>query len=199
MNITPIELVGQRVKIVPMEICHTEELFEAGNSLDIWTYMPIVIQTLEDMKRLVDRALKDRDEGTQFPFIIIDQDANKIVGSTRFLDISVPNRNLEIGTWLSPRVWRTKVNTECKYLLLKHCFETVGTIRVQFKTDSRNIRSQQAIERIGAIKEGTIRSHRILRDGYRRDTVYYSIIEEEWMIVKEKLEGFLRKQNQERS
>jgi RimJ/RimL family protein N-acetyltransferase len=192
LEIRPIELLGQRVKIVPMETKHTEELFAAGGSLDIWTYMPMVVQTFGDMERLVNDALKEREQGTQFPFVIFDKDASKLVGSTRFLDISATNRSLEIGwTWLSPSVWRTKVNTECKYLLFKHCFETLGTIRVQLKTDSRNLRSQKAIERIGGVKEGVIRNHRILSDGYRRHSVYYSVIDEEWLGVKEKLEGFL--------
>jgi N-acetyltransferase len=193
LDIGPIELLGQRVEIVPMETKHTKELFTAGNNLDIWTYMPMVVRTLEDMERLVNDALKQREQGTQFPFVIVDKDTNELIGSTRFIDISVPNRNLEIGwTWLSPSVWRTKVNTECKYLLFKHCFETLGTIRVQLKTDSRNLRSQRAIERIGAVKEGVIRNHRILSDGYRRHSVYYSVIDNEWGGVKERLEGFLR-------
>lgn len=193
LDIKPVELVGQRVKIAPMEAKHIGELFVAGNSPEIWTYMPMVVQTLGDMERLVTEALKQREQGTQFPFVIVDKDTNMLVGSTRFIDISVPNRNLEIGwTWLSPSVWRTKVNTECKYLLFKHCFETLDTIRVQLKTDSRNLRSQKAIERIGAVKEGVIRNHRILSDGYRRHSVYYSVIENEWEGVKERLEGFLR-------
>jgi len=115
------------------------------------------------------------------------------VGSTRFLNISIQNRNLEIGsTWLSPTVWRTRINTECKYLLLKHCFETLGTIRVQLKTDSRNVRSQRSIERLGAVKEGVLRNHMIMPDGYLRDSVVYSIIDKEWVQVKNKLESMLR-------
>jgi RimJ/RimL family protein N-acetyltransferase len=126
------------------------------------------------------------------PFVIIDKESQKIVGSTRFYDISVPNKGLEIGsTWLTPAMWRTSVNTECKYLLLKHCFETIGTIRVQFKTDSRNIRSQRAIERLGAVKEGVLRNHMILPDDYVRDSVYYSIIDREWPVVKLRLERFI--------
>src|SRR5699024_8727811 len=134
-----------------LEVNHIQELFDAGNTPNIWSYMPIKVQSIEDMRYLVNGALQAREQGTEFPFVIFDKDSGEIVGSTRFLNISIPNSNLEIGwTWLSPKVWRTSINTECKYLLLKHCFEMLGAIRVQLKTDSRNVRSQQAIERIGA-------------------------------------------------
>jgi RimJ/RimL family protein N-acetyltransferase len=90
-------------------------------------------------------------------------------------------------------VWRTAVNTECKYLLLRHCFETLGMIRVQLKTDARNLRSQRAIERLGAVREGVLRHHRVLPDGYLRDSVYYSILSGEWPAVRARLEGLLRR------
>ena len=193
MKVTPIELVGQKVKIRPMEQDDLIELYNAGNSADIWTYMPMSVQSLDDMKRLIDNALKAREQGTEFPFVIIAKDSQKIVGSTRFLDISTANRSLEIGwTWLSPAVWRTSINTESKYLLLRHCFETLGTIRVQIKTDGRNQRSQKAIERLGAVREGVLRRHRIMYDGFVRDSVYYSIIDQEWQLVKTSLESMMR-------
>lgn len=193
MKVTPVELVGQRVKIRPMEEYDVQELFDTGSSSDIWAYMPIDVQSLDDMKHLVDGALQARERGTEFPFVIVDQESGKIVGSTRFLDISIANRNLEIGwTWLSPTVWRTQINTECKYLLLKYCFETLGTIRVQLKTDGRNVRSQRAIERLGAVKEGVLRRHRIVYDGYVRDSVYYSVLDQEWNFVKTRLESMLQ-------
>lgn len=192
MEITPVVLIGDRVKIQPMEDHHVQALFEAENHPDIWTYMPMKVQSIEDMKCLVNRALQARDQGSEFPFVIFDKLSGKIVGSTRFLNISIPNRNLEIGwTWLSPTVWRTRINTECKYLLLKHCFETLGAIRVQLKTDGRNIRSQQAIERLGAVKEGVLRNHVIMPDGYLRESVFYSVIGREWALVKDKLESLL--------
>ena len=193
MEITPVVLMGDRVKLEPMEVYHEQELLDAGNNPDIWAYMPMKVQSIEDMKHLVDGALQARGHGSEFPFVIIDKDSGKIVGSTRFLNISIPNRNLEIGsTWLSPTVWRTRINTECKYLLLKHCFEILGTIRVQLKTDSRNVRSQQAIERLGAVKEGVLRNHMIMPDGYLRNSVFYSVIDREWEQVKEKLESMRR-------
>ncbi|TCP30596.1 RimJ/RimL family protein N-acetyltransferase [Scopulibacillus darangshiensis] len=189
-----IELSGEAVKITPMTLDHVSGLFEAGNDQRIWSYMPMNIKSAKDMDKLVHQALQDKKSGTAFPFAIMDSNSKKLIGSTRFLDISVPNRNLEIGwTWLSPAVWRSKVNTECKYLLLKYCFETLETIRVQIKTDERNTRSQQAIERLGAVKEGILRNHRILADGFYRNTVCYSIIEKEWPAVKARLERHLKR------
>lgn len=191
MNIESVELKGQRVKLVPMHKDHTEGVFKAGNNAEIWTYMPMKIETIDDAKRLVDETLMARDQGLQFPYIILDQETDKIVGSSRFLNISKWNLSIEIGwTWYNPSVWRTDINTECKYLLLSHCFETLSTIRVEFKTDSRNTRSQRAIERLGAVKEGVRRNHRILSDGYIRDSVYYSIILQEWRSVKSRLQNF---------
>lgn len=193
MEITPVELIGERVILRPMDAHHVQALFDAGNNPVIWAYMPMKVQSIQDMKHLVDGALQAREQGTEFPFVIFDKDSEKIVGSTRFLNISTQNRNLEIGwTWLSSTVWQTRLNTECKYLLLKHCFETLGAVRVQLKTDSRNLRSQQAIERLGAVKEGVLRNHMVMPDGYLRDSVFYSVINQEWVLVKDKLESMLR-------
>lgn len=192
LSASAIELSGKRVKLVPLEEAHTKDLFKAGHHPEIWLYMPMKVETLEEMTQLVQGALHAKEKGTEFPFVIIDQETEQIVGSTRFLDISSSNRHLEIGwTWLSPVVWRTKINTEAKYLLLRYCFETLSTIRVQLKTDGRNLRSQRAIERIGAKREGTLRRHRVMYDGYVRDTVYFSIIKEEWSEVKRNLERIL--------
>lgn len=189
MKIQPITLTGNHVHIVPMAAEHVEELFAAGNHDQIWDYMPMEVEQPADMERLVQEALTSRETGESFPFVIQSTTSGRLVGSTRFLDISLVNRNLEIGwTWLSPEVWRTPINTECKYLLLKHCFETLAMLRVQIKTDGRNIRSQKAIERIGGIREGVLRRNRIMYDGYVRDTVYFSILAEEWSDVKSKLE-----------
>lgn len=189
---TSIELLGTRVKLAPLEEAHTERLFKAGQNPEIWSYMPMKIEALEEMAQLVQGALLAKEKGAEFPFVIIDQEKDQIVGSTRFLDISVPNQHLEIGwTWLTPEVWRTKINTEAKYLLLRYCFEELSTIRVQLKTDGRNHRSQLAIERIGAKREGTLRRNRVMYDGYVRDTVYFSILKEEWPEVKQHLENIL--------
>ena len=193
MEISPVGWTGQHVRIQPLEEHHAEELFEAGKDPAVWTYMPVQIRSMEEMKQLVHKALQAKINGSEFPFVIFDHRSGRIVGSTRFLNISLPDRHLEIGwTWLSSSVWRTAVNTECKYLLLRYSFETLGAVRVQIKTDSRNLRSQRAIERLGAVKEGVLRNHKILADGYVRDTVFYSIVDREWGTVKKELERKLR-------
>ena len=127
--------------------------------------------------------------GERLQFAVALPESGKVIGSTGYLDIDRPNRALEIGmTWYGVEYQRTYVNTECKYLLLSHAFDDLGARRVCIKTDSNNVRSQRAIERIGGVKEGILRNHRITRDGSNRDSVYYSIIEEEWPAVKAALE-----------
>ena len=189
----PVELVGEHVALMPMEEAHLDGLYDAGRSPEIWPYMPMQIGGRDDMARLIRDALRARDQGAELPFVIRDRRSGRIVGSTRFLDITPAHRNVEIGwTWLDPAVWRTPINTECKYLLTRHCFDTLEMIRVQLKTDARNTRSQRAIERLGAVREGVLRHHRIMPDGYLRDSVYYSILLEEWPAVRARLEGWLR-------
>jgi RimJ/RimL family protein N-acetyltransferase len=186
MEVKPVILTGRNVELIPMEVGHIEGLYEAGNFSEIWAVTQGRIASLDDAKEYVLKALGN---AGAVPFVIKERASGKLLGSTRFFDISAQNRGLEIGsTWLTPAVWRTAINTECKYLLLKHCFETLGTIRVQLKTDSRNLRSQRAIERLGAVKEGVLRNHMILPDGYVRDSVYYSILDREWPSVKSRLE-----------
>jgi len=191
MDVSPIILRGSKVKLVPMEYEHHIGLYEAGRYPDIWALTQGRISSIEDAREYIRKAL---DSTGILPFVIIERASGTIVGSTRLYDISVTNRSIEIGsTWLTPTMWRTPVNTECKYLLLKHAFETLGTIRVQLKTDLRNVRSQRAIERLGATREGVLRNHMILPDGYIRDSVYYSILDKEWPAVKLRLEGYLAK------
>ncbi|WP_152392845.1 GNAT family N-acetyltransferase [Paenibacillus guangzhouensis] len=189
MNVSPVILNGSKVELVPMAYEHSIGLYEAGRYPEIWALTQGRISSLQDAGEYVRKALESPGN---LPFVIIERASGQIVGSTRFYDISLTNRSLEIGsTWLTPTMWRTPINTECKYLLLKHAFETLGTIRVQLKTDSRNVRSQRAIERLGAIREGILRNHMILPDGYIRDSVYYSILDKEWPAVKLRLEGYL--------
>ncbi|YCA41713.1 GNAT family N-acetyltransferase [Bacillus sp. JZ8] len=188
------ELVGEKVRIVPMERKHIQGLYEAGSDRLIWNHLLATICTLDDMKSFVEEALHKREIKDEFPFVILHSNNDKIIGSTRFLDISNENKGLEIGnTWYNPSVWGTHINTECKYLLLKYCFETLKLIRIQFKTDERNFRSQKAIEKIGGVKEGILRNHMIRKDGTFRDSVFYSITESDWAAVKNKLEYILKK------
>ncbi|MED3550707.1 GNAT family protein [Cytobacillus praedii] len=190
MNINGKELIltGDTVKLVPLEQIHEVPLWKASDKEEIWTYMATKIESQEELSAEIKKALIAKEQGSQYPFAVFHKERNEIVGSTRFLDISIANKSAEIGfTWYHPSVWRTKVNTECKYLLLMHAFENWHLNRVFFKTDGRNTRSQQAIARLGAVKEGVMRKDRIISDGYVRDTVYYSILNEEWPIIKKRL------------
>ncbi|WP_416150061.1 GNAT family N-acetyltransferase [Salipaludibacillus sp. HK11] len=194
MNVAHNELIGNFVKVVPMETTHIQELYEIGKDKAIWTHSPFVVtlETSDDMKSIVEEALYQKELGTEFPFVVILRENDKVIGSTRFMEISDNNKSLEIGsTWLTPSVWGTQVNAECKYLLLKYCFETLKTIRVQLKTDEKNSRSQKAIERIGGVKEGILRNHIIRKDGTYRTSILYSIIDSEWDDVKNKLQFLL--------
>lgn len=192
LQIAPVTLEGKLVRLEPMSSEHIDGLWEAGKFQQIWSYMSIVMNTPEDTRSFVEQALQNQREGTELPFVIISLETGRIIGSTRFLGISRKDRGLEIGfTWLTPSVWKTAVNTECKWLLLRHCFEELGCIRVQLKTDSRNLNSQRAIKRIGGTYEGVLRNHMVMRDGYIRDSVYFSFIDKEWQAAKEKLQLLL--------
>lgn len=191
MNLLPPTLEGKRVTLLPLHESHIPSLIAAANDPAIWSYMTPLAQPT-DVQKFVQQALEEQQAGQGIPFSVYDRVTDTIVGSTRFFDISAAHRHLEIGhTWYNPTVWRTRVNTECKYLLLQYGFETLNLLRVQLKTDGRNERSQAAIARLGAQKEGVLRKHRVLHDGYVRDTVMFSILDQEWPQVKQRLEGFL--------
>ncbi|MUT65873.1 GNAT family N-acetyltransferase [Paenibacillus sp. NEAU-GSW1] len=188
-----IKLEGKRVLLLPASHEHLDGLFKASNHSEIWMYSPSTINKLEDLATTMNHWMRSKEQGLRYPFVIFDKSTNEIVGSTSYLDLSPQNRKLEIGgTWLDPRSWRTSVNTECKYLLLKYGFEQLSLVRVQFRTDTRNERSNRAIQRIGAQFEGTLRQEMIMQDGYIRDSNLYSILDKEWEGVKAKLIGYLR-------
>jgi RimJ/RimL family protein N-acetyltransferase len=189
----PVTLKGRHVRLEPLARRHAEDLFEAGKDETIWPYMPRPpLKSVEDARAMIKQALEVAAGGTQLPFAIIQRANGRAIGSTRYLDIRPNDRGVEIGwTWIGTAFQRTPVNTECKYLLLRHAFKELGAVRVQMKTDLRNVRSQRAIERLGAVREGVLRKHIVLWDGFIRDTVYYSIIESEWPEVKHRLEGLL--------
>jgi len=191
-----ITFEGKRVKLLPASLEHLDRLFNASHQREIWTYSPSIISKHEDLEITMNQWMKSKEQGLRYPFVIIDKSTNEIVGSTSYLDFSPQNRKLEIGgTWLDPKVWRTRVNTECKYLLLKYGFEEMNLVRVQFRTDTRNERSNRAIQRIGAKLEGTLRQDAIMHDGYIRDSNVYSILNKEWEGVKTRLLGYLRKED----
>lgn len=192
LRLSPVILEGKQVRLEPLRHSHVEGLWEAGRFEEIWTYMSLLMAKPTDAQDFVENAVIAEQQGAELPFVIIDQRDEKIIGSTRFLNIAHKDRGLEIGfTWLTPAVWKTSINTECKWLLLRHCFEQLGCIRVQLKTDSRNLNSQRAIARIGGVKEGVLRNHMTVRDGYIRDSVYFSILDREWPAVNEKLQLLL--------
>ena len=184
---------GEHILLEPLSRAHASGLWRAGAEPEIWRYLPYrPASTLEDAKRWIDETLAMAAGGTEKPFAILL--AGEVIGSTRFMDIRPRDKGVEIGgTWITPKFQRTVVNTECKYLLLKEAFENADACRVQLKTDSRNIQSQRAIERLGAVHEGVLRKNLVLPDGYVRDTVYYSILSTEWPEVKSRLERLLGK------
>ena len=190
MDIHPITLIGQAVRLEPLSEAHIPDLTYAGRDEAIWKHMLYGNVTGEtEMRAWVVALLEAQQRGFDLPFAVIHQGSGRAIGSTRYMDIRREHRSLEIGgTWYAVEHQRTAANTECKYLLLCHAFEVLGCIRVQFKTDQRNERSQAALERIGAVREGTLRNHMILPDGTIRHSVYYSIIDVEWPQVRTLLE-----------
>jgi RimJ/RimL family protein N-acetyltransferase len=193
--VNPVTLTGQYVRLEPMTESHVPALTEIGAGQNFWHFMLYGdMKTEQDMRAWVRDILSRAEKGTDLPFVAVHLASGRVAGATRYLNIMPNDRGLEIGgTWYGLDFQRTAVNTECKYLLLKHAFETLGAIRVQLKTDSRNERSQRAIERIGGVREGVLRNHMILPDGYFRHSVFYSILESEWPNVKSRLEEWLAK------
>lgn len=191
----PVILTGRRVRLEPLALAHAADLAVCGSEPDIWLYLPAAAPTSrEDMEALIRTAQAECARRERLPFAVIDLNTGRAVGSTSYLDLAPRHRRLEIGwTWLGAAVRRTVVNTECKYLLLRHAFESLGCGRVQLKTDGRNLQSQAAIERLGARKEGVLRRHMMMPDGFVRDTVMYSILAGEWPAVKARLEASLNR------
>jgi N-acetyltransferase len=189
-----VSLEGPTVTLVPMEMKQLDDLWNAAQAQEIWEFTSSKIKSKEDMKQTIEAATAERERGVQIPFVVVDQESGRIIGSSRYLDLSISHKSLEIGwTWHHPDFWRTRVNTETKFLMLQYAFEEMDMNRVQFCTDSRNIRSQTAISRLGAKKEGVLRKHRIIADGYVRDTVVFSIIKEEWPMVKTILQDMMKR------
>ena len=195
MEVKPVVLQGKHVRLEPMTEAHIPGLTEIGAGQTFWDFMLYGnINTEDDMRSWVRDILSRAENGTDLPFVAIHLASGRVAGATRYLNIMPKDRGLEIGgTWYGLEFQRTSVNTECKYLLLSHAFETLGCIRVQLKTDSRNERSQKAIERIGAKKEGVLRNHMILPDGRYRHSVFYSILDTEWVDVKKNLEAMMER------
>ena len=193
--ITPITLEGKSIRLEPLTEAHVPGLAAVGCDDRIWRTMRYGwIRTEQDMRRWVHHLLEGQAAGTDLAFAVIHIASGTIAGATRYMEIHPEHRGLEIGgTWYGLKFQRTAVNTESKYLLLCHAFEVLEAVRVQFKADIRNERSWRALERIGARREGIFRNHMILPDGSRRDSVFYSIIDQEWPGVKKRLEEMLER------
>lgn len=193
MNIEPVTLDGEFVRLEPLSMKHHEELCQVGLDPDLWSLTTIHLRTSDDMRTYIETALKEQAAGSSLPFATIHKESGRAVGSTRFGEIDRANRHVEIGwTWVAKDWQRTAVNTEAKYLMLRHAFETLGCIRVELKTDSLNERSRNAILRLGAKQEGIFRNHIIVHNGRIRHSVYFSIIDSEWPEVQANLEVKLR-------
>jgi RimJ/RimL family protein N-acetyltransferase len=194
MNVRSVTLEGKRAKLIPLEESQIEKLYEAGRDERVWVHYTFrKIDSFSEFRNFFLSSIESAKKGDRLAFTIINKETGKISGSTSFYDISHKDRAIEIGgTWFSPEMWGTKFNEECKYLLLKHCFEELKTIRVFFKTDETNLRSQKALEKIGAKFEGILRNHMIREDGTFRNSAYYSIIDSEWESVKTHLEIILK-------
>lgn len=195
MKLLPVTLTGRHVRLEPLAESHIASLVRQAADDEVWTHFGgAKLNTVEVLQKRVEAQQAERERGDVLTFAVVPLATGEAVGTTTYFDVSVPDRRLEIGsTWLGKAVWRSAVNTECKYLLLTHAFEVLGCLRVQLKTDIRNVRSQAAIERIGAVKEGVLRAHMKRRDGTQRDTVMYSIIGDEWPEVKGRLEGMMKR------
>jgi RimJ/RimL family protein N-acetyltransferase len=189
----PVRLNGKYVRLEPMTEEHVPDLSLVGLDNSIWQHMLYgQMHSEADMRAWVRDILSRAAKGADLPFVAVHLESGRVAGATRYLDMRPAHRGLEIGgTWYGLEFQRTAVNTECKYLLLQYAFESLGCIRVQFKADQRNERSLRAIERIGAKREGILRNHMVLPDGRFRNSVYYSILDSEWPMVKVKLEDKL--------
>ncbi|HEX9582128.1 MAG TPA: GNAT family N-acetyltransferase [Gemmatimonadales bacterium] len=192
MLVEVVTLEGAHVRLEPLSSTHHAGLCRVGLDPELWRWTTAVVGTPEEMREYIESALEYQAEGTCLPFAVVARATGLVIGSTRYGNIDPANRRLEIGwTWYGREWQRTAVNTECKYLLLRHAFEALGAIRVELKTDSLNQRSRTAILRIGAKEEGTLRNHMITWSGRLRHTVYHSVIDTEWPEVKRTLEGKL--------
>ena len=191
----PVTLTGKLVRLEPLGTQHADDLYAVGADDSIWRYLPRpAFSSPEDARQWIEQSMAQTSQGDRVAFAVVHLETGQAIGSTAYLDIDRPNRALEIGmTWYATAWQRTGVNTECKYLLMRHAFEDQAARRVCLKTDSRNQRSRQAILRLGAVEEGTWRNHRIAWDGMDRHSVFYSVIDSEWPDVKQRLESLMRR------
>lgn len=189
-----MRLEGDCVLLEPMSPDHLDALSAAGAFEELWRWTRARATTRESMREYMDAALADAAKGTARPFVTIDRDSQRVVGSTRFGNIDPIDRRVEIGwTWITPEFQRSYVNTEAKYLMLRHAFEVWDCVRVELKTDVLNEKSRNAMLRLGATEEGVFRKHMLTQGGRFRDTIYYSILDTEWPAIKSRLEVLMKR------
>ena len=189
--VLPLTLEGSIVRLEPLRREHAELFWEVvKNDLDdVFRWIPYSMKMPEDFQRLIDKSFEEQERGESVVFATVEQSSGRVIGSTRYMNIDRINRRVEIGsTWIAPAWQRTGVNTEAKYLMLRHAFEVWKCMRVELKTDALNQKSRNAILRIGAKEEGTLRRHLLTWTGRVRDTVYFSILDDEWPEVKTRLD-----------
>ena len=192
MVVSPVMLEGAYVRLEPLARVHLLGLAEVGLDEELWRWIPTPVRTQEEMAAYIEAALGEQERGESLPFAIAEKTTGRAIGSTRYGNIDRTQHRVEIGwTWVAREWQRTAMNTEAKYLLLRHAFETLGCMRVELKTDALNARSRAAILRIGAREEGIFRNHMITASGRIRHTVYFSIIDSEWPAAKARLEAIL--------
>jgi RimJ/RimL family protein N-acetyltransferase len=192
MIVVPVTLEGRHVRLEPLAMGHLAGLAEIGLDEELWRWIPVPVRTQEDLAAYIETALDEQERGVSLPFALVEKTTGRAMGSTRYGNIDRTHHRVEIGwTWVGREWQRTVANTEAKYLLLRHAFETLGCIRVELKTDSLNEKSRAAILRIGAKEEGIFRNHMITASGRIRHSVYFSIVDSEWPAVKARLESML--------
>lgn len=190
----PPTLTGDHIELWPLQPEHREAMLSAAADGELWNLKVTAVPNASTIDNYIATAVAGRDAGSMLPFVIVQRASGRIVGSTRYWKIDRVNRKMEIGhTWLSQSVQRSGVNTEAKYLLLSYAFDVLQAVRVQFTTDELNDKSRAAILRIGAKQEGIVRHERIMPDGRKRNSVRFSIIDDEWSEVKAGLEALLRR------
>jgi RimJ/RimL family protein N-acetyltransferase len=189
----PVILKGDEIELLPLEKEHLEDLFLAASNKEIWELTSVDYSVEEIFYPNLNNAMNGREKGTVYPFIIVHKHSNKIIGTTRFLEIYPDDKKIEIGvTWIMKEYWGTSVNLECKLLLLNYCFETLKTNRVQFRAKDNNVRSRKAIEKIGGLFEGILRKDKVEPNGEPRNTAFYSILDNEWENVKQSIKNQIK-------
>ncbi|MEM6645503.1 MAG: GNAT family protein [Bacteroidota bacterium] len=195
-TLQPVVLEGDHVRLEPLSLDHLDALVAVGLDADLWQWTLTVMRTSEDMVAYVRAALEGQAQGHVLPFATVERATGTVVGSTRFGNVALAHRRVEIGwTWVARPWQRTAVNTEAKLLMLRHAFGPLGCHRVELKTDALNTRSRQAILRLGAVEEGTLRQHMVTSSGRVRDTVYFSITGTDWPVVRGSLEQKLARRS----